>query len=183
MRHLVRGGHGGGDPGRYPGPRMPASWWSSCCRTWANGISPRRFSPNERLAELSRMTADDSAGQPLEIPRDLHDAMVAHCVRESPLECCGILGGVSPRVSSFHPLRNELASETRYNADPQRPDRGACRLAAARGRDPGDLPLASALAGGAQQDRPRGEPLRAVSADHRFAQRGDARGPRVAARC
>ncbi len=45
--------------------------------------------------------------------------MVAHCLREAPLECCGILGGVSPRVSSFHPLRNAAASETRYQADPQ----------------------------------------------------------------
>jgi [CysO sulfur-carrier protein]-S-L-cysteine hydrolase len=77
----------------------------------------------------------------LEIPRDLHDAMVAHCLREAPLECCGLLGGVSsfvfeaaatstaplechaspggltPRVSSFHPLRNAAASETRYAAD------------------------------------------------------------------
>ena len=44
--------------------------------------------------------------------------MVAHCVRESPLECCGILGGNPPRVSSIHPLRNELKSETRYFADP-----------------------------------------------------------------
>jgi proteasome lid subunit RPN8/RPN11 len=68
---------------------------------------------------MSRMTADVSEVRPLEIPRDLHDAMVAHCVRESPLESCGILGGVSPRVSSLHPLRNELASETRYNAAPQ----------------------------------------------------------------
>jgi [CysO sulfur-carrier protein]-S-L-cysteine hydrolase len=64
-------------------------------------------------------TADGSGHRPLEIPRDLHDAMVAHCVRESPLESCGILGGVSPRVSSLHPLHNELASETRYNAAPQ----------------------------------------------------------------
>ena len=56
---------------------------------------------------------------PLEIPRDLHDAMVAHCLREAPLECCGILGGFAPRVSSFHPLRNALVSETRYDADPQ----------------------------------------------------------------
>jgi proteasome lid subunit RPN8/RPN11 len=45
--------------------------------------------------------------------------MVAHCVREAPLECCGILGGVAPRVSSFHPLRNAAASETRYDADPR----------------------------------------------------------------
>jgi proteasome lid subunit RPN8/RPN11 len=63
------------------------------------------------------MTAEIFNAPPLEIPRDLHDAMVAHCVRESPLECCGILGGVSPRVSSIYPLRNELASETRYFAD------------------------------------------------------------------
>jgi proteasome lid subunit RPN8/RPN11 len=65
------------------------------------------------------MAPENAIDQPLEIPRDLHDAMVAHCQRESPLECCGILGGDSPRVSSIHPLRNDLASETRYNADPQ----------------------------------------------------------------
>ena len=52
------------------------------------------------------------------IPADIHDAMVAHCLREAPLECCGLLGGVAPRVSSFHPLRNAAASETRYDADP-----------------------------------------------------------------
>lgn len=45
--------------------------------------------------------------------------MVAHCVREAPLECCGILGGVAPLVSSFHPLRNVAVSETRYDADPR----------------------------------------------------------------
>jgi [CysO sulfur-carrier protein]-S-L-cysteine hydrolase len=64
------------------------------------------------------MTKDAPQADPLEIPRDLHDAMVAHCVREAPLECCGILGGVPPRVSSLHPLRNTSASETRYDADP-----------------------------------------------------------------
>jgi proteasome lid subunit RPN8/RPN11 len=53
----------------------------------------------------------------LTIPASIHDAMVAHCVREAPLECCGILGGVFPLVSSFHPLRNAAASETRYQAD------------------------------------------------------------------
>ena len=56
-------------------------------------------------------------GTPLEIPAEIHDAMVAHCVREAPLECCGLLGGVSPVVSSIHPLRNTEASETRYNGD------------------------------------------------------------------
>jgi [CysO sulfur-carrier protein]-S-L-cysteine hydrolase len=55
----------------------------------------------------------------LTIPPALHDAMIEHCRREAPLECCGILGGIAPLVSSFHPLRNEAASETRYNADPR----------------------------------------------------------------
>jgi proteasome lid subunit RPN8/RPN11 len=55
----------------------------------------------------------------LTIPMAIHEAMVAHCLREAPLECCGILGGVSPLVSSFHPLKNVSASETRYDADPR----------------------------------------------------------------
>ena len=53
------------------------------------------------------------------IPAEHHDAMVAHCLREAPLECCGILGGVAPLVSSFHPMRNASASPVRYDADPK----------------------------------------------------------------
>jgi proteasome lid subunit RPN8/RPN11 len=64
--------------------------------------------------EEGGMTADAPAAEPLRIPRNIHDAMVAHCLREAPLECCGILGGVQPRVSSFHPMRNAAASE-RYD--------------------------------------------------------------------
>ena len=55
----------------------------------------------------------------LAIPREFHDPMVEHCVREAPLECCGLLGGVDFLVSSFHPMRNASASETRYDADPR----------------------------------------------------------------
>jgi proteasome lid subunit RPN8/RPN11 len=65
------------------------------------------------------MNPANASTTPLEIPRDIHDAMVAHCQRESPLECCGILGGIVPRVSSIHPLRNASASEVRYDADPR----------------------------------------------------------------
>ncbi len=64
----------------------------------------------------------DAGGEsvlPLEIPADLHDAMIAHCRRDDPLECCGILGGVPPRALSLHPLRNIDASKTRYTADPR----------------------------------------------------------------
>ena len=56
--------------------------------------------------------------RPLEIPVDIHQAMIAHCLRESPLECCGVLGGTAARVLSIHPLRNLAASETRYDGDP-----------------------------------------------------------------
>ena len=52
-----------------------------------------------------------------------------------------------------------LASETRYNADPHDLIEAVRRLAAARRRDPGDLPLASALAGRAQPDRPRAKTI------------------------
>jgi proteasome lid subunit RPN8/RPN11 len=64
---------------------------------------------------------DDEKLAPLLIPAAIHDAMVAHCLREAPLECCGLLGGNAGtgRVESFHPLRNASASETRYDADPQ----------------------------------------------------------------
>ena len=55
---------------------------------------------------------------PLAIPAEIHDAMVDHCLRESPMECCGLLGGVAPEVSSIHPMRNASASEVRYDADP-----------------------------------------------------------------
>ena len=55
----------------------------------------------------------------LVIPQNIHDAMVAHCLREAPLECCGLLGGYPPFVSTFHPLRNASASEVRYDADPR----------------------------------------------------------------
>jgi proteasome lid subunit RPN8/RPN11 len=54
----------------------------------------------------------------LTIPAEILDAMVAHCRAEAPLECCGLLGGVSPVVSLFYPLANADRSETTYNADP-----------------------------------------------------------------
>lgn len=55
---------------------------------------------------------------PLAIPAAIRDAMVAHCLREAPLEACGLLGGVGRAVESFFPLRNELRDEARYRADP-----------------------------------------------------------------
>jgi proteasome lid subunit RPN8/RPN11 len=56
---------------------------------------------------------------PLSIPASIRDAMVDHCVREAPFECCGLLGGAGKAVASFFPLRNELRDEARYRADPR----------------------------------------------------------------
>ena len=54
-----------------------------------------------------------SGPEPLAIPAAIRDAMVAHCLREAPLEACGLLGGVGQAVASFFPLRNELRDEAR----------------------------------------------------------------------
>ena len=71
--------------------------------------------------------------------------MIAHCLRESPLECCGVLGGTAARVLSIHPLRNLAASETRYDGDPAELVE-AFRLAPrAEPGDPGDLPFPSEM--------------------------------------
>ena len=45
--------------------------------------------------------------------------MIAHSLRDDPLECCGLLAGFPPFVSTIHPLRNVLSSEVRYDADPR----------------------------------------------------------------
>jgi nucleoside-diphosphate kinase len=66
---------------------------------------------------LSDPTPEVKPSPSLEIPRDLYDEMVAHCLREAPLECCGLLGGFGSRVSSLYVMRNAAASESRYYAD------------------------------------------------------------------
>ena len=112
-------------------------------------------------------TESEPEGTPLEIPAEIHEAMVAHCLRETPLECCGILGGVSSRVSSFHPLRNIAASETRYDADPQDLIQAWVWL-----REHGSEIAAiyhshPRWAGRPQRHRPAGEPLRPRAPHHR----------------
>jgi proteasome lid subunit RPN8/RPN11 len=66
---------------------------------------------------MSMRESIESSAPRLRIPTAIHAAMLDHCRREAPLEACGILGGMSPLVSSIHPLRNAKASETRYEAD------------------------------------------------------------------
>ena len=53
------------------------------------------------------------------IPSDIHAGMVAHCLRDAPLEACGLLiGRPGEPVSTLYPLPNASRSEVRYDADP-----------------------------------------------------------------
>jgi proteasome lid subunit RPN8/RPN11 len=64
----------------------------------------------------------------VQIPRRLHEEMLAHAEAERPNECCGLLagelpaagGGAAPvvRVVQRYPLVNAAASPVRYDADP-----------------------------------------------------------------
>jgi proteasome lid subunit RPN8/RPN11 len=53
------------------------------------------------------------------IPLDIHNAMVAQCVREAPNEACGLLAGHEGKVTAIYEMRNELQATDRYNADPK----------------------------------------------------------------
>ena len=161
--------------------RMPASSSWSSCPTWASATFRRRSSPNdEAIRSHDRPVTLEIIPSVWKSRAILIDAMVAHCVRESPLECCGILGGLPPRVSSFHPLRNELASETCYRAACAGFDQGRSSAPGPRCGDGGDLSLASALGGRSQPHRPSRKLLRTRSADHRFVAERYARRPDLA---
>jgi proteasome lid subunit RPN8/RPN11 len=45
--------------------------------------------------------------------------MIEHAKRESPLECCGILGGKEKAVQKAFELRNVERSPVRYSMSPQ----------------------------------------------------------------
>jgi [CysO sulfur-carrier protein]-S-L-cysteine hydrolase len=57
--------------------------------------------------------------EPLVIPAEIYDAMVAHCTRASARACCGILGGIPPRASAIYPLGNNAVNPHRYEANPR----------------------------------------------------------------
>lgn len=54
----------------------------------------------------------------LRLPRDLLDAMVAHCRAEHPVEACGVLAGRDGVPERHIPMTNASASRTRYAMDP-----------------------------------------------------------------
>ena len=52
------------------------------------------------------------------VPPSFLQKMIEHAAAAVPNECCGVLGGKGSVVTSVHPLTNDLASPTRYFANP-----------------------------------------------------------------
>jgi proteasome lid subunit RPN8/RPN11 len=55
----------------------------------------------------------------IKIPKSIYLEMVEHAKRESPLECCGILGGKDHTVKKAFELQNTERSPVRYSLSPQ----------------------------------------------------------------
>lgn len=53
------------------------------------------------------------------VPDTLRHAMLRHAIAQSPLESCGLLGGVGNEARRFYPTRNAAASPVRYEVEPK----------------------------------------------------------------
>ena len=77
----------------------------------------------------------------LVIPKDIHDAMVAHCLDGMPNEACGFIGGKVDgkqwAATRFYPMTNAAASPVFYRPDDRE------MLAALKDMDERDLDVAS----------------------------------------
>jgi proteasome lid subunit RPN8/RPN11 len=77
----------------------------------------------------------------LVIPRDVYDAMVAHCIEGMPNEACGFIGGKADgtqrAATRLYPMTNAAASPVFYRPDDRE------MLAALKDMDERDLDVAS----------------------------------------
>jgi len=55
----------------------------------------------------------------LRIPKPIYQKMLDHAQRESPLECCGLLGGKDQTVQKSFELENTEKSPVFYSMSPQ----------------------------------------------------------------
>jgi len=55
----------------------------------------------------------------IKIPKSIYLQIIEHAKRESPLECCGILGGKDHTVEKAFELQNTERSPVRYTMSPQ----------------------------------------------------------------
>lgn len=77
----------------------------------------------------------------LVVPRDVYDAMVAHCIEGMPNEACGFIGGrvdgKRRAATRLYPMTNAAASPVFYRPDDRE------MLAALKDMDERDLDVAS----------------------------------------
>ena len=50
----------------------------------------------------------------IQLPREIHDEIVAHSREDAPNECCGLIGGTDDRASSLHRAENLYPSPMRF---------------------------------------------------------------------
>lgn len=55
----------------------------------------------------------------LQIPKDIHDDLIAHAREGFPLEVCGILGGTGESVSAHYRMTNTDASNEHFMMEPK----------------------------------------------------------------
>ena len=55
----------------------------------------------------------------VELAPDIAEALSDHARAELPNEACGLLSGPAGRATTFHPVRNALASPRRYDVHPE----------------------------------------------------------------
>jgi proteasome lid subunit RPN8/RPN11 len=58
-----------------------------------------------------------TAGKTLAIPKDIYDAMVAHCIEGMPNEACGFIAGTDGVATKLYPMTNAAASPVFYRPD------------------------------------------------------------------
>ena len=77
-----------------------------------NGVDPRK-----RLRRVR--PSNEWERKMIRIPKSIYQQMVEHAKKETPLECCGILGGKDHTVEKAFKLRNAESSPVRYAMSPQ----------------------------------------------------------------
>ena len=88
-------------------------------------LDPLRVgAPNSRVGEepilhSERMTADAPGAPPLQIPRDIHDDMVAHCLANRRGSAAAFWAALHRESRRSTRCATSRASETRYDADPR----------------------------------------------------------------
>lgn len=86
----------------------------------------------------------------IRIPESVFNRMVEHAEKESPLECCGILGGKGHTVEKVFELQNAEKSSIRYTMSPQEQmrvfeelEKGAMEMVAIYHSHPQTIPFPS----------------------------------------